>query len=92
MKQPLTASDRWIIVIPTFLFWLIIAVPSLLFGMGFAGELVLWPSFEPDVWLLSLLWVFLFYGPLLLIAAVAAEAIKSRPRASEPKSRTRPKP
>ena len=91
MKQ-LTASDRWIIVIPTFLFWLVVAVPFWLLGMGFAGELVLWPSFEPDVWLLSLLWVVVFYGPLLLITIVAIDAIRSRPHVSEPRSATKPKP
>ena len=82
MKQ-LTASDRWIIVIPTFLFWLVVPVPFWLLGMGFAGELTLWPSFEPDVWLLSLLFVTAFYGPLALIGLVAADAIRSRPRNSE---------
>jgi len=78
-----TASDRWIIVIPTFLFWLIVPVPFWLLGMGFAGELTLWPSFEPDVWLLSLLFVIAFYGPLLLIGLVVVDAIRSRPRNSE---------
>jgi len=83
MKQRLTTSDRWIIVIPAFLFWLVVAVPFWLFGMGFSGELVLWPSFERDVWLMSLLWVVVFYGPLLLILLVVLDAIRSRPRGSE---------
>ena len=76
MKQ-LTSSDRWIIVIPAILFWLIAPVPFWLLGSGLAGEFVLWPSFEPDVWLLSLLFVIAFYGPLLLIAFVGADAISS---------------
>jgi hypothetical protein len=60
--------------------------------MGFAGKLVLWPSFGPDVWLLSLLWVIVFYGPLLLITIVAIDAIRSRPRVSEPQPDTKPNP
>jgi hypothetical protein len=85
MKQ-LTASDRWIIVIPAFLFWLIVPVPFWLLGWGLAGELVLWPSFEPDVWLLSLLFVIAFYGPLLLIGLVAADAFRSR-RQTDPENK-----
>ena len=79
----LTTSDRWIIVIPTFLFWLVVPFPVWLLGIGFAGELVLWPSFEPDIMLLSILFVAAFYGPLLLIALVAIDAVRSRPRQSE---------
>ena len=71
----LTGSDRWIIVIAALLFWLVVPFPFWLLGAGFAGQLVFWPSFEPDVALLSLLFVIAFYGPLLLIAAVAADAL-----------------
>jgi hypothetical protein len=91
MKQ-LTASDRWIIVVASFLLWLVVAVPFWLLGTGLAGELVLWPSFEPDVWLLSLLWVVVFYGPLLLITIVAIDAIRSRQHTSEPQAAAKPKP
>ena len=81
MKR-LTASDRWIVVISASLFWLVVPVPFWLLGWGLAGELVFWPSFEPDVWLLSLLFVIAFYGPLLLIALVAAEALRSKTETS----------
>ena len=79
MKPTLTGSDRWIIVIPAFLFWLFVPFPFWLVGVGLAGELAFWPSFEPDTWLLSLMFVLAFYGPLLLIALVAVDAIRSRP-------------
>ena len=73
MKR-LTASDRWIIVIPTLLFWLFVPFPFWLLGAGFAGQLV----FLPDVWdLLSILWVVAFYTPLALIGWVAIDAIRS---------------
>ena len=58
-------------------FWLLIPLPFWALGWGFAGEIVLWPSFEPDVALLSLLSVALFYGPLLLMAFIVADAVMS---------------
>jgi hypothetical protein len=79
----LSGSDRWIIVIPAFLFWLLVTFPFWLLGVGLAGEITLWPSFEPDVWLLSLLFVIAFYGPLLLIGLVVVDAIGSLLRNSE---------
>ncbi|HEX8579235.1 MAG TPA: hypothetical protein VF655_06530 [Allosphingosinicella sp.] len=62
-------------------FWLLVPFPFWMLGNGFAGELVFWPSFAPDIALFSLLFVVAFYGPLLLMLALLAGAIARRRRA-----------
>ena len=79
----LTSSDCLIVAGAAFAFWILIPVPFWLFGMALAGELVLWPSFEPDIVLVSTLWVIAFYEPLLLMALIGFDAIRSRARHSE---------
>ena len=62
-------------------FWLLIPFPFWMLGNGFAGDWVFWPSFAPDIAFVSLVFVVLFYGPLLAMLALVAGAIARRRRA-----------
>jgi len=83
MSNELSGSDRWIIVIPAFLFWLCVPFPFWLLGIGFAGAFAL-PGFQADgLLLVDILFAAAFYGPLLLIGLVAIDAFRSSPRRSK---------
>ena len=57
-----------------FAFWLFVPFPFWLLGVGFAGQFV----FLPDRWdFVGILWTIAFYAPLLLMAFVIIDAIRS---------------
>ena len=63
-------------------FWLLIPFPFWMLGNGFAGRLVFWPSFEPDVAAISSLFVAAFYGPVILIAVMSIAPLLRKNRRS----------
>ena len=83
MSDELSGSDRWIIIIPALLFWLLVPFPFWLLGIGFAGTFVL-PGFQSDELLLfDVVYAAAFYGPLVLIALVAINALRPNSRRSK---------
>ena len=80
MTEPTVPSDAdekdgCLVVGCALAFWLLIPFPFWLLGMGFAGQLVLWPdNWEP----ISVIWAVAFYAPLALIAFVVVDSFRSR--------------
>jgi len=56
-------------------FWLLVPFPFWLLVYGFTGEFV----FLPDTWdLLGILWLVTFCAPIILIALVAVDVVRSK--------------
>ncbi len=77
----LSIPDKLGCGLAAFVAWLVGPFGFWILGSGFAGQLVFWPSFDSDPGsiLLTLVWLVLFYGPVLLVAVwLGRRVLKSR--------------